>query len=110
MARRTTPSSGRAAKAKRSTKGAANREICETFAAQFDPPLGVVGTENVDGKPSPGAVMCAYWDGAQGMGVTCIVHKQIVRAYLECVGDRDTAERAGQLLAKALGALKADQQ
>ena len=47
-----------------------NREILEAFAAQFSPPLKVVGTRNIDGMPVKDGYFCAAWEDTAKIGVT----------------------------------------
>lgn len=79
-----------------------NRAIIEEFAAQFDPPLKVVATQNIDNRKVAHGHMAAYWDDAKEIGVTAICWgRGHFKAYLEVTGN-DAAADAGRLMAKAV--------
>lgn len=82
-----------------------NRKILEAFAAQFSPPLNVVGTQYIDGNAVTDGWLCATHNAETRMGVSAFVHDgRIFRAYLEVI-DRDDgtlAKRAGAVIAKAI--------
>lgn len=83
-----------------------NEDIILAFAGQFTPPLNVVKTERVNNVPIPDAWMAAYHDKDRGIGITAIAYSGQLHAYLEAAGKGDIAERAGHVMAKALGLFK----
>lgn len=85
-------------------QSAKNRAILEEFAAQFDSPLKVVGTQNIDSRRVAHGHMAAYWDQDREIGITALCWGNgHFKAFLEVTG-HDVAADAGRLLA---GALKA---
>lgn len=80
-----------------------NREIAESFAAQFNPPLPVVKTEHINMRPVQDAWCITFWDAKTRRGVTAHVMHGRLHAYLETEVGEDGAEAAGAMIAKALG-------
>ncbi len=77
-----------------------NREIAESFAARFDPPLKVVQTMNIDRILVRDGWMCAYHDSTRNIGVTFVVFDSgMYKAYLEAVGIGDPSNAADNILA-----------
>lgn len=79
-----------------------NHAIALAFAARFDPPLKVVHTMNINGKPVQDGYMCAKHDDATGMGCTLLVFGDgKVKAFMEYVGGAEQAEAAAEQFVKA---------
>ena len=85
-----------------------NREIAEAFAAQFNPPLSVVGTKKINGKHVADAWLVAYYNKDTGRGITAHSFAGKLHAYLETLVPGKEAESAGHLMAKALGMSRPD--
>ena len=80
-----------------------NERTARTFAEQFTPPLTVCATERINNMAVPDAWMVAYHDNALGIGITAVAYHGGLHAYIEAAGKDEIAERAGQVMAKALG-------
>ena len=80
-----------------------NEQAARKFAAQFTPRLNVTKTLHIDGQPTPGAYVVAYYDQQRQIGVSAFFYKGGVRAFIEAVGKGEIAENAGKVIAKALG-------
>lgn len=86
-----------------------NRAAIEAFAAHFDPPLEVVTTERIDGKPVAAAYMCARHLPEHEVGVTAICWgKGYFRAWIEATGTREGADLLGDAFATCLGSVAQD--
>ena len=83
-----------------------NRANAERFASQFKPALPVVKTERINGQPDPDAYLVSYWDDARKVGVVAHAMRGQIKAYIEAGGPGEIAERAGKVMAKALGMFK----
>lgn len=80
----------------------ANREIIEAFAQEFDPPLTICMTSNINRRPVKDAWLASYWDKERRIGITAHAVKGRLHAFLECEGDGAVAEPLGQMMARAL--------
>lgn len=95
-----------------------NEDVIRSFAAQFDPPLNVVRTEKIDGKPCDDAWMAAAYDAETKLGVTALawdkedpwafeVHFEVLRddfqIHMRCDGN---AESLGRFFAITMAAHK----
>lgn len=86
-----------------------NRAAIEAFAAHFDPPLDVVATERIDGKPVAAAYMCARHLPEHEVGVTAICWgKGYFRAWAETTGTREDADPLGYVFAACLESVAQD--
>lgn len=84
-----------------------NRTALETFAAQFSPPLKIVGTVKIAGQPVTNGFMCATHDKATGLGITAVCYgDNRFKAYLEAAGPATIAEASGRSMAEAMGRLR----
>lgn len=87
-----------------------NRTTAERFAAQFSPPLRVVKTERIDGKPIADAWNVSYWDAERKVGIVAHAFGGQLKAYIEAGGPATIAEDAGRVMATALGMFQGDGQ
>lgn len=84
-----------------------NREAIEAFAAQFTPPLKVVGTKAVGGNRVAHGWMCALHMPEHEIGLTAVCWgKGHFKAWLEATGSHDEAAFAGQVMAEVMDMLK----
>lgn len=80
-----------------------NQAALTEFASKFDPPLKVVGTQNIDNRKVAHGFMAAYHDPEREIGITAICWgKGHFKAFLEITGAYDVAEDAGQFLSQAI--------
>jgi hypothetical protein len=83
-----------------------NERVIRAFAAQFDPPLPVCGTQRLNNVPARDGWQAAWWSEDRGLGVTAVVHGNgLLHAFIEASGESDPADAAevGKVMAKALG-------
>jgi hypothetical protein len=85
-----------------------NREIAETFTAQFDPPPPVVQTHRINNVPHRDAWLAAVYDESAGVGITAHVYGGQLHAYIEVLADGDVAVDVGKVMAATMDRLRQD--
>ncbi len=80
-----------------------NESIIKALCDQFTPPLKYVKTDRINNVPMRDAFQTSYWDDALSIGITTVAYGGGIHAFIEAAGKGDIAEKAGQVIAKALG-------